>query len=288
MALESALGPFDRCGLSSLDDLTTPAWRELFTHLDAWQRRFLAQEAAFRTPDYLRRWPAAPLYNWSRMWEYPYTLSHLRRFLAQTEETDRPAVADIGSGVTFFPFALAEAGCQVYAIDHDPTGGTDYPRAAAALGLPADQVIFRQADARALPFETGTLDAACCISVLEHIPGPEAVIGEAARALRPGGLFVLTMDIGLRGNAEIGPDGFAAVQAALARWFTPVAPERTIHPARLNDSYTLPYPLFYRRGRVRRTLNLARRLLWAAIGRGWVNPKELWLACYGWAGRRNL
>lgn len=279
-------GPFDRCGLSSLDDLATAEWRALFVELEQQQARFLAHEAQFRSPDYLRLWPRDPLYNWSRMWEYPYALYHLRRFRqAQTGNTAL-TVADIGSGVTFFPFAVAEAGYRVLAVDSDPTGARDYPAACTALGVSDEAVSFRQADARALPFADGALDAAYCISVLEHIPGPETVVREIARVLRAGGLFVLTMDIDLRGNAEIGPAGFAAVSRELARWFVPVAPERTIHPVRLNDSYTLPYPLFYRRSQLRKALNFAKRVVLAGLGRGWVNPKELWLACYGWAGRR--
>lgn len=40
---------------------------------------------------------------------------------------------------------------------------------------------------RPLPLRTASVDAVVSISVLEHLRGPEAVLGEVARVLRPGG-----------------------------------------------------------------------------------------------------
>jgi 2-polyprenyl-3-methyl-5-hydroxy-6-metoxy-1,4-benzoquinol methylase len=48
-----------------------------------------------------------------------------------------------------------------------------------------------QADARALPFRAGGLDAVTLVNVLDHTTEPRAALAEAARVLRPGGLLVL-------------------------------------------------------------------------------------------------
>jgi len=50
-----------------------------------------------------------------------------------------------------------------------------------------------QADARAMPFANGSFATVLSVSVLEHIEGPERVVGEAFRVLRPGGVFVGTL-----------------------------------------------------------------------------------------------
>lgn len=47
------------------------------------------------------------------------------------------------------------------------------------------------ADAHALPFATGSLDAAICTNVLEHLRAPQVCIDEITRALRTGGEFIV-------------------------------------------------------------------------------------------------
>jgi len=49
------------------------------------------------------------------------------------------------------------------------------------------------ADAAHGPFTDGCANAVICTEVLEHVPEPEAVIVEAYRLLRSGGVFVLSM-----------------------------------------------------------------------------------------------
>lgn len=47
------------------------------------------------------------------------------------------------------------------------------------------------ADAHALPFDSGSLDAAICTNVLEHVRAPQICIREITRALRTGGEFIV-------------------------------------------------------------------------------------------------
>jgi SAM-dependent methyltransferase len=53
-----------------------------------------------------------------------------------------------------------------------------------------------QADAGALPVAGATLDALALVNVLDHTTQPAAVVAEAARVLRPGGLLVLRVPNG--------------------------------------------------------------------------------------------
>jgi SAM-dependent methyltransferase len=240
-------GPFARSGLAALSDLATPEWRSLFSDLERQQREFLAKEHLFRSPAY--QWPRDPLHQWSRCWEYPWAHQQLRAF---REGLPRDGVAvDVGCGVTFFPFAVAELGYRVIGTDVDPICEVDLAKAAKEVPLARGAVegCRRITDGTTLPFSDGEADVVYCISVLEHIPTWEKTLAEMVRILRPGGLLLLTVDLDLLGNAELGPDAHRRLLARLEDAFTPLAPERAVHPSDVLRSDGGPHPLRFPEGR---------------------------------------
>jgi ubiquinone/menaquinone biosynthesis C-methylase UbiE len=54
-----------------------------------------------------------------------------------------------------------------------------------AEGIPG--LTFELGDGRGLAYDVGSFDAVVCHTVLSHVPGPEAVLAEAARVTVPGG-----------------------------------------------------------------------------------------------------
>lgn len=248
---------FDRCGLAALSDLTSARWRELIDVLELAQRSFLDRQALFRSPEY--KWPLDPLHTWSRVWEYPYAYHHLQR-LASGVHATQPRVADLGSGVTFFPFALAPLGLRVTCVDIDPVAERDLARAVAAIPHSPGQIDFRLTDGSRLPFEDASLDAIYCISVLEHIPNFDAVVADIERVLVPGGLLVLTIDLDLRGDAAIGVAERSRLVGFLDRHFARLFPDVTVHPADVLHSLAGPYPM-PKRSLPLKALSLVRREL---------------------------
>lgn len=284
--------PFDRCGLASLDDFDTPEYRRLFSRLETMQAEFLSREADFREGGY--RWESDTLHGWSRCWEYPYALHHLKRF-AEGERANkfarpqsqfaRPQVLDMGSGVTFFPFCVAREGFAVTCVDSDPVAAVELPKAAAVISASPGSVSFCAADATQVPLADGGADAAYCVSVLEHTADPEAVIVEIARMLRAGGLFVLTIDLDLLGTAALGPEKFASLRAALRAHFEPAAPEATIHPRRMLESFNSPYPRA-RQPQVPGIMLRTRRGDLKPLVGGPIASEPLRLTCYAAVARR--
>jgi SAM-dependent methyltransferase len=221
--------------------LSAPACRELFSTLEREQEGFLTYEPFFRSSEY--KWPRDPLHTWSRCWEYPYVYRALsNRFGGPPPEGHQsPLIADVGSGVTFFPFAVAKLGCRVICTDLDPICERDMARAISAVPAGTGEVRFRRCSTDRLPFEDTECDGIYCISVIEHIPNPSGTVEEIFRILKPGGLFCLTIDLDLRGDHEIGPALYADLHRRLRTRFELAVPERGIHPRNLLTSTTGPY-----------------------------------------------
>jgi SAM-dependent methyltransferase len=154
-----------------------------------------------------------------------------------------PQVVDLGSGATFFPFAIAQLGCSVTAIDADARAKSSMDRAIGAVSTGAGAVTSVVSDARSIALETESVDVVYCISVLEHIPAFETVIYEVRRVLRPEGFFVLTFDVGLRGNAELGSASYARLMEAIHDYFSLRYQEKIVHPLRILTSDNSIYPM---------------------------------------------
>lgn len=52
------------------------------------------------------------------------------------------------------------------------------------------------ADAHKIPFSDNSFDVVTCTEVLEHVIGPEKVLREIKRVLKPGGIAIIEMDTG--------------------------------------------------------------------------------------------
>lgn len=266
---------FDFEGFAALDDLDAPAWRAMYARMASEQSAFLAHEGSFRSPEY--QWPRDPLHTWSRVWEYPYVFFHIEKCIK--ERPGRPLkVADIGSGVTFFPFALARLGCDVTCVDIDPVCAVDIPRAAGCFPVDPGKISAVLTTSEGLSLPDGSQDIVYCISVLEHIEHFERTLAEMARMLKPGGLLILTHDIDLKGNFNLSPEEFSRLQTVVDVHFTREHAARITHPSALLNTLNGPYKY----PPIRRKVAL-KRLLRRLLARQWPDsdPRvDLLLAVY--------
>lgn len=255
--------PFDRCGMALLDDLEQTSYRDIFVQLEEIQAKFLAEQHRFRSSGY--RWPADALHNWSRIWEYPYVYHHLKLF-RDANPGRKLTAADIGSGVTFMPFAAADLGYDVCCIDNDPIVGIDLPRAVQTLGYQPSQVSFRQTDGKHLPLDDHSVDVLFCISVLEHVPDPSSLVSEFRRVLKPDGLLLLTIDLALNRYSQITPPNHAQLIRSLEEEFQFDLPYGSMHPAATLTNRNGPYRLFRWGLDWRKILVCSYFTFWKALG----------------------
>jgi 2-polyprenyl-6-hydroxyphenyl methylase/3-demethylubiquinone-9 3-methyltransferase len=96
-------------------------------------------------------------------------------------------VLDVGCGGGLLAEPLARLGCLVTGIDPSRRSLEAARAHAHASGLDLDYV---HGVAEALPADDDTFDAVVCCDVLEHVTDLSATIREAARVLRPGGVYL--------------------------------------------------------------------------------------------------
>lgn len=231
---------FKRAGLAVLSDLDSPEYQKLFSELEIEQFAFIDKESEFRSPDY--RWPRDILHFWSRIWEYPYVYHYLKEQSTAFGPSFKAKVVDIGSAVTFFPFSVAKLGYHVHCLDVDATCGPDIDRAAASIQHQPGEIDFRLVADGRFPLEDGEVDAAYCVSVLEHIPNFENTIQEVFRVLKPNGLFILTIDLDLCGFLDIGISRYYDMRHCLGEYFDLKEPEVTVHPLDVLQPRNGPFP----------------------------------------------
>jgi ubiquinone/menaquinone biosynthesis C-methylase UbiE len=96
-------------------------------------------------------------------------------------------VADVGTGTGFLAESALDAGARVIGIDISD-GMLAQVRSRFA-GRPFDA---RAGDTASLPLQAAEVDAVLANMMLHHAEDPPAAIKEMARALKPGGILVIT------------------------------------------------------------------------------------------------
>lgn len=102
---------------------------------------------------------------------------------------DRTKVLDLCCGQGTLTGRLAARGHDVEGLDFSPDM---LNRARSA----APGVVFTRGDAQNLPYDDNSFDAVACNFGMMHIPDQPKALGEAARVLKPGGMFSMTSWVG--------------------------------------------------------------------------------------------
>lgn len=110
-------------------------------------------------------------------------LDYVRSVCQANAVPEAADVLDVGCGAGFISNKLAEEGYRLTGIDQSASSLRVAERHASK------EVRYVQADAMALPFPAASFDVVLLLDVLEHVEDPAAVIAEAVRVLKDGGLL---------------------------------------------------------------------------------------------------
>jgi 2-polyprenyl-3-methyl-5-hydroxy-6-metoxy-1,4-benzoquinol methylase len=112
---------------------------------------------------------------------------HLKRYEFAAPVCTGGQILDAACGVGYGSAYLADVAARVVGVDVDPEA---IAYATTHYGRPG--VEFVVGDVSALPFPPDSFDAACSFETIEHVTGPETVLGELARVVRPGGAVIVS------------------------------------------------------------------------------------------------
>jgi ubiquinone/menaquinone biosynthesis C-methylase UbiE len=152
----------------------------------------LAGAAVLGAALWWRRNPSACPYN-QRFWvEAPHPFITRPRLREALAPAPGQRLLEVGPGTGYYALDVAgwiapDGRLDVFDLQQEMLDHT--MRRAAERGI--ENVVPTQGDARALPYEDATFDAAYLVTVLGEIPDQEAALRELARVVRPGGRVVV-------------------------------------------------------------------------------------------------
>lgn len=100
-------------------------------------------------------------------------------------------VLDVGCGAGSIALAIAETGIVVFGVDGAPNMIAEAEKESARRKI--TNVQFKVADLSSATFDAEAFDAVVCSSVLEYIEDDALLLERMAKALRPGGVLLLSV-----------------------------------------------------------------------------------------------
>lgn len=136
--------------------------------------------------------PSACPYG-QRFWiEAPHPLITRERLRAVLAPTAGERVLEVGPGTGYYSLDMAgwllpDGRLDIFDLQQEMLDHT----MRRVREREVENVVATQGDARNLPYDDASLDAAYLVTVLGEIPDQDAALGELARVLKPGGRLVV-------------------------------------------------------------------------------------------------
>ncbi len=139
-----------------------------------------------------RAHPSACPYG-QRFWvEAPHPFITRERLREALDPRPGATILEVGPGTGYYTLSVAEwikPGGELHLFDLQQAMLDHTMRRARAAGI--DNLVPRQGDARKLPYDDGSFDAAYLVAVLGEVPDPATALRELRRVLKPTGRLVV-------------------------------------------------------------------------------------------------
>jgi ubiquinone/menaquinone biosynthesis C-methylase UbiE len=132
---------------------------------------------------------------------------------AVLSEKSGSRILDLGAGTGLLTVRLAKKGFQLVGIDLNSKA---LERARQNAGAEGVEIEFQEGDGASLTWETESFDAVTSLNLLHETDDPAAVLKEAHRILKPGGLLAMA-------DMRRGPATFSIFWFGFSRFFTRTA-----------------------------------------------------------------
>ena len=201
-----------------------PAGAKGTEELHWWQTRWdpAIREGGLQGPDTLELSGDAEIAGTYEGRRWQQARAEVRRVLREAEIDEdaffaRKVVLDIGSGPLGFPDAVAEQ--AAVSVSVEPLA----ERFAEAGLLLDSNAVYLNCGAERMPLRSSSVDVVVSRNNLDHVDDPVAVLAEVKRVLRPGGTFILNVDVD---HTPTVTEPHTIDLARLHTWLAPLAIER--------------------------------------------------------------
>jgi 2-polyprenyl-6-hydroxyphenyl methylase / 3-demethylubiquinone-9 3-methyltransferase len=151
------------------------------------KRRAVADNSLFDSLSHLW-WSQNGYFNLLRSMVNPWRVGYFQRVIRENKlRPSQMSLLEIGCGGGLLSEELSALGFFLTGVDSSKDSIATAREHAQRMNLRID---YEVASAEALPFTETSFDAVACCDVLEHIPDWKAVLREASRVLKPGGLLL--------------------------------------------------------------------------------------------------
>lgn len=163
----------------------------------------------------------------------------------------RGKLLDIGCGDAALGYLMSREGMEVIGLDYS---GSGIGHAVAKFGEKQIPPRFMRGDSCNLPVRDGSFDAVVAADIIEHLKEPEKMLSETRRALKDGGVAIITTPVKLT-PVPVDPEHVmefteAEFRETLGRYFSDV--EITLsHPEDTMKDYERSYRFLGLFGRIR-------------------------------------
>lgn len=224
-------------GVALLSELNTVQHQSILNKMRDFELNFLNKKESFRDENY--KWPGTAVNNWSRIWEYPKTFSFINKYVNINKGQDFKIV-DFGSGITFFPYFMSTqlSNVEIYTVDNDTVCVEGNLKAASVFKAPIIPILTNDGSSINLP--DNSVDIVYSVSVIEHLSNYKEILFEITRILKPGGLFVVTFDLDLRGDFALNKKQFNTLLSIIENDFEVFQNNKISHPLDILNSVNSP------------------------------------------------